>query len=398
MRHDRNLYISAVRLLRLLRHAPLPHAFSRLTTSLPIAGLTFALAVASAAQAQSPRRESSRDSPREFTQQALVVVPFRSDSTGALRDDAHRIADATRNRLGKLLDGREVDVLANYRLNALLVKSSYRRNAELSDVETRLVAGELRADEIVVGTVRREGRQLVAEARLARIRNWTMQQPLPPVRGGTPEAVGEAVAGEVIKARAQLVGLRRCENALSKSDLATAAREAEAAIRAYPRAVIARDCLIAALRDGTTGADSLLRVAEDVLAIDSTNTFAEVARAQSLEALRRTREAVTLWNRVYARHYDSLALATTVVEALLRLQQAPIALTDVRALAARFGDKPELRRLRFRAFSQLQQFADAASLGDSLELDDAAFRADSAYTVRHVDALRSSAIPLARSR
>lgn len=358
------------------------------------AGLALVLPAIASAQV-SAKAGDKRPVPREFTQQLMVVVPFRADSAPGAAEEARKVSDATRNRLGKLLDEQEVSLLANYRLNALLIKSSYRRNSELSDVETRIVAGELRADEIVVGHVRREGRAFITDARLARIRNWNMQQPLPSVRAATPEAAGEAVAAEVLKARAQLPGLRRCENALSKSDLRTAAREAESAIRAYPRAVIARDCLIAALRDGNTGADSLLRVADDALAIDSSNTFAEVARAQSLEALQRSREAVAQWNRLYTQHYDSLSLGVTIVEALLRLQQPSTALTDAQALEKRFGDNPQLRRLRFRAFSQLGQFSAAATLGDSLEAADETFRADSAYTVRHVEALRQLSDTLA---
>ena len=351
--------------------------------------LGLALLCPAKATAQAIRESGSRrNAAPEFVRQTLVVVPFRADSTPNLREEAHRVSDVVRNRLGKLLDAQQVDVLANYHLNAVLVRSDYQRNADLGDVETRLAASKLRADEIVMGTVRREGRQFVVEARLARIRNWTMQQPLPSIRAATPQAAGETLAAEVVRARAQLVGLRRCENALSASDLSAAARDAESAIRQYPQAVIARDCLIAALRDGATGADSLLRVANDALALDSSNTFAEVARAQALEAMRRTRDAVDQWNRLYTQHYDSLTLGITVVEALLRLQQAPTALADARALEQRFGDSPELRRLRFRAFSQLRQFGHAAALGDSLERTDDTFRADSAYTIRHIEALR----------
>ncbi|MFN9958389.1 MAG: hypothetical protein ACK55I_35265, partial [bacterium] len=87
------------------------------------------------------------------------------------------------------------------------------------------------------------------------------------------------------------------------------------------------------------------------------------------------REAVDQWNRLYTQHYDSLTLGVSVVEALLRLQQPRTALDDARALEKRFGDKPELRRLRFRAFSQLQQHTQAAHLGDSLEREDPTYRA-----------------------
>jgi hypothetical protein len=110
---------------------------------------------------------------QEFTQQSMLVVPFRADSAPGLLDEAHKVSDGVRNRLGKLIPEREVEVLSNARLNALLIKSNYRRNSQMSDIETRLAASELRADEIVFGRVQREGRTFVVHARLARIRGWS---------------------------------------------------------------------------------------------------------------------------------------------------------------------------------------------------------------------------------
>ncbi|WP_337170325.1 hypothetical protein [Gemmatimonas aurantiaca] len=327
----------------------------------------------------------------EFVRQALLVAPFRPDSTPAgLANVSRDLSDVLRDRLGKRIDGRETQLLESYHLRNILLESGYPRNAILGDVELRLMARKVRADEVVFGRVMRQGNTYVVAGRMARLRNWEMQQPLPVVRGTTVAQVAERLADEVVKARAQLQGLRRCENALEKRDKAMAAREATRAIQAYPQAVIARDCLLSALFDGQTGADSILTVANDALHIDSTNTYAAVARANALEALSRRAEALAQWSRIYAAHDDSLSLATVVVEAQLRLQRPDDAMHNARALAERFGNNAELQRLVFRAQTALAQWHDAAVLGDSLELADSTFRADSNYATRFVEALRQS--------
>lgn len=318
----------------------------------------------------------------------MLIVPFRSDSSAGGANVANAVADMVRERTSRRIGRRELEVLGAYHLNNLLRQSDYNRRAVLNETELRLVASRLRADETIYGSLTRVRDTLVLTARLARLRNWRLQQPLPAVRAATPALLGEQLAIEIVKARAQLTGLRRCENALATGQRSTAVREAERAIRAYPQAVIARDCLITALFDGRTAADSLLVVCDDVLALDSGNTVANVVRAQSLEALRRRDAAARQWSRVYALHRDSLPLGVAAVDALLRLAQPQEALEDARALHARFGANAALRRLTFRAHAQLGEWKQAAILGDSLELEDEVFRSDSAYATRYVEALR----------
>jgi len=327
----------------------------------------------------------------EFVRQALLVAPFRPDSTPVgLASASRELADALHDRLDRRLENRETQLLESFRLRNVLLESGYDRNAILGDIELRLMARKIRADEVVFGRVSRQGNTYVVAGRVARLRNWDMQQPLPVVRGATVAQLAERLAEEVVKARAQLPGLRRCENALAARDKATAAREASRAIQAYPSAVIARDCLLSALFDGQTGADSILAVANDALRIDSTNTYAAVARANALETLNRRSDAQVQWGRIYAAHTDSLELGTIVVEALLRLQQPDSALHDARALIAHFGSNAELQRLSFRAQTTMSQWKAAALLGDSLEQRDSTFRADSNYATRYVEALRLS--------
>ncbi len=325
---------------------------------------------------------------QEFTRQEVLVAQFRSDTAGGLPAQARELVNLTRDRLGKLLEKGSAHSVEGYKIANLFQRSDFSKKLLLSDAELRVMATELRADETVFGRLARQDGGFVVSARIGRLRSWGLQQPLPAVRGATLPVLADLLSAEVVKARAQMTSLRRCENALLRGDRTTAVREAERAIRAYPNATISRDCMMSALLDGSGDARTLLAIADTTLGIDSTNTVAAVTRAQSLEALKRTVPAVQAWTRVYTLHPDSLPLATTATEALLRLQEHQQALRQIRALQARFGASAEFRRLAFRAHTSLSQWNVAVSLGDTLERDDPTFRADSNYVTRYLEALR----------
>jgi hypothetical protein len=334
-------------------------------------------------------------SAQEFVRQSLLIAPFRVDSTlnGSPIESrvARQVAEVTRARVTQRADSRAVKVLEGYRLDNLLLELNYKPQVILGDAELRFFGQQLRADEVLLARVSQRDGMITLSPRLTVLRSWGMQQPLPTVEAATAALAGDALAREIISARAQFTGLRRCENAMARGDRATAAREAESAIRSYPQAVIARDCLLAALINGTTSADSVRRVADDVLAIDSTNLFAAVMRADALEAEHRPADAGAQWRRVYALRSDSLALGIRVVEALLRVQRPAEALADATDLQARLGANATLRRLAFRAHAALAHWKDVAVLGDSLEHEDEVFRTDANYAARFIEGLRQSA-------
>ncbi|MEY4957779.1 MAG: hypothetical protein RL409_2036 [Gemmatimonadota bacterium] len=329
-------------------------------------------------------------SAQEFVRQSLLIPPFRVDSAANVSRVARQVAEVTRARVTQRADPRAVKVLEGYRLDNLLLELNYKPQVALGEAELRFFGQQLRADEVLLARVSQRDGMITLTPRLTVLRSWGMQQPLPTVQGATAALVGDALAREIISARGQFTGLRRCENAMAKGDRATAAREAEAAIRSYPQAVIARDCLLAALINGTTAADSVRRVADDVLAIDSTNLFAAVMRADALEAERRPADAGAQWRRVYAMRSDSLALGIRIVEALLRVQRPADALANATDLQTRLGANATLRRLAFRAHATLAHWKDVAVLGDSLEHEDEVFRTDANYAARFIEGLRQT--------
>ncbi|HVT39106.1 MAG TPA: hypothetical protein VHE78_08670 [Gemmatimonadaceae bacterium] len=326
---------------------------------------------------------------QEFVKQTLMVTGFHTAGDPGI---ARRVADDLRSRIAKQSIKRELGVLDEYDVEKAMLYSgiNYTPGAWLSEGEVRLIARQMRADEVVLGSVAGAKGDVVVTSQIVLVRDWRHRQPLPSVRGATPALAADALSREVLRARTQMAGLRRCENALRVGDWATAAREAEQAIRAYPPATLARNCLLVTLVETGVRADSVRRIAEDVLARDSLNILAAVVRARALDAEQRTAEAAVAWVRVVVMRPDSLDLGLTALEELMRLQRATDALEAARTLRAAHANELRVQRLQFRADVALAHWKSAAALGDSLSRSDTTFQADSNYTVRFVQALEQS--------
>jgi hypothetical protein len=72
------------------------------------------------------------------------------------------------------------------------------------------------------------------------------------------------------------------------------------------------------------------------------------------------------------------------------MQAADKALRGALHLATLHKEDMRVRRLAFRAYIAMSRWKEAAVLGDSLDWQDVAFRSDSTYAIRHIEALRLS--------
>lgn len=284
---------------------------------------------------------------------------------------------------------REVRVVGSDTIEATLRYAGFRDDVRLGEGDAMVLSRLFRADEIVIGAVQANAGIVEVRAHVMLPRDKRLRQPLPIIRASTAAAAADTLALHVTRARVQMVGLRRCENAIGVDDLPRATKSAEAAVVLYPRSTLARTCLAVALRQSGVDPDSVNRVADAVLAIDSMNIIAAVVRARSL-AQQKSSAAVDAWDKVVRLRPDSLDLALTGVEELLRMQEAARAVDACRLLAEVHSGEMRVRRLAFRGYIALSRWKEAAALGDSLDYEDVAFRSDSSYAFRHVEALRLS--------
>ncbi len=322
---------------------------------------------------------------QQFLRQSLIVAPFAGTPDARL---GTAIAAEMRGRLRRVIDQRELLVIGSDSAARMLRNLGFPRPELASERDVAVVARASRADEMLVGTVTTSGETLELRATLILVRDTRQREPLPVIRARGAEAAADLLTRAVVRARSQMTGLRRCENAARARDGAGAAREATAALRAYPEGVLARICLMRALAVDAASADTVLRLTEQVLARDPSSIIARVLHAQALEDSRRATDAAGEWGRILALRPDSAELSTAAVERLLALGGPRPALEALDSLGPRHGDDVRFPRQRFRALHELERWADAATLGDSLERVDGLFATDPAFAVRYVESLQ----------
>ncbi len=310
-----------------------------------------------------------------------MVAPFHVDSGDRA---AARIAGLVRRRLESRLPKGEAMMVRADSTEEPLLRAGFLPGASLGERELALLARHTRADEVVVGRVRRRDAQFEVEAALVLPRDWRRRQPFARYTAASAEAAADSLVRRLVGARTQLTGLRRCENNARTGRRAAAVAEAQQAIARYAPAALARLCLAEIMITNGTDIPAALRLATEVLAQDTASVIAATIKAQAHTALGH-REASAAWARVLALRADSLELATTAAEELLRLDHAAAAaaLPRVRGL---HPDAAEPRRQHFRALYLVGAWAAAAPLGDSLDAGDDLFRDDPAMTRRLVDA------------
>lgn len=323
---------------------------------------------------------------QEFVQQTLIVAPLHAHGDARL---ARQVASALRSRIARLSNRHELRVLDADTAEYLLEDAGFSRDTVVSDYLLRNLAIRLRADEIVTGTVTgKRGGPVEVQAEILLVRDPRMRQPLLTVRAATAAAVGDSLARQVVYARSQMAGLRRCENAARSGDPVRAVEEARRSVAGFPRSTLAKTCLAQEIAQAGVGADSVLAVTDELLAADSLNLIAAVLRADALSGMKRPGEAAAAWSGVVAMRPDSTELGVLAVEWMLRLHEASSAVATCRRLLKDSPAEPRLRRQLFRGYSALSDFRNAASLGDSLDAEDAEFRDDSVFAASHVAALR----------
>jgi tetratricopeptide (TPR) repeat protein len=146
-------------------------------------------------------------------------------------------------------------------------------------------------------------------------------------------------------------------------------------------------------------ADSILRLADVILARDSVQIIAATLRAHAATSVARATRgdasaarsrAMAAWGRVLTLRPDSADLAVEAVETYLQLSRPREALDALERVDELNPSEIRYPRLRFRALHTLARWPEAAALGDSLELVDRGFSDEPVYALRYVEALANS--------
>lgn len=325
---------------------------------------------------------------QEFTRQGLLITNFVI-GPGADLKLARRAADEVRSRVAKLSNKRELDVISGGDVRAQLTKSGMPDDTALDVPTIRALGKYMRADEYVVGTVQRRGKEVRLSGRLVLMRDERMSEPLPAATAAELGLAAEQFAKSIAAARAELVPQRRCENALRDGQMDRAVRYARDAVSAYP-GVLANTCLVWALRATGAPAIEVLDVAEKVLAIDSSNVHALESAAIALDSLRRREEAAGHWLRLARADSANLELTQRVVWAMVlggnqrRVEPLIVRVSDANP------DSASLLRLKWRVTYDNRHWPVAIEAGEALLARDSAAKGDSVFFLRLASAYKAN--------
>jgi hypothetical protein len=279
---------------------------------------------------------------QKFTTQVLLVPVFR----GPDRDLASKASQVVRGRLAAAFPRSELRVVPARDVDAWLRLSGFEDDVELHDGELKELARHFRADERVTGAVTRSGQVVRVEAELTLIRDLRLSQPLAG-EGPTVTDAADVVATAAIAARRQLVPVRDCENLMRDGKPDLAATAAAAGVRAYSSAVPARLCLLNALLASQASPDSIIAVANAVLAFAPSNPVALGDAADAYDAKRDTANAAPMWVRLIATDTVGEELVDRVVNALAREGNAHMAVPFIDRATRLHPDNLPLLKLRW---------------------------------------------------
>jgi tetratricopeptide (TPR) repeat protein len=323
---------------------------------------------------------------QEFTQQGLLVAPFKS----AERKLGNKVADEIRGRVEKAGNKRELEVIDEKSMTTALFNAGFPPDMVPDLTQVRALSRYLRADEYLMGSVERTPAGFRVSARLILARDVRMQQPLPDAVDPDAERAAARMASAVTEARRQLVSQRRCENHLREGRAAQAMEAAREGVRLYPRSTLARRCLLAAQLAIGTAADSILGVAGEMLRVDSASFHALEGAAQAYDVLKNKDRAAEMWLHLQRTDTTDVDLGERVVTALVLDGNSLKAEPLVTRLSDAVPDHLGLMRLRWQVLFANKSWKEASRVGGILLATDSLSVKDSTFFLRLATAYKSN--------
>lgn len=339
---------------------------------------------------------AQRRPPPEFTQQYIYVANFwvAGKTTPSLtRADmrfGRRVGDDIRDKLDDLVNKREAKVIGGSYIRQSMEVSSVSPDTALSIRDIRQHGEFFRADELVVGVVTRVDGGVRLDASLVLWRDLRIRQPMPPVTNSRLDRAVEQMARQIAAARVQLKFQRRCENALREGSGTRSIQAAREGIAAYPRAALARTCLVWALRGSGAPANQILDDALALLEIDPVAPHALEAAAVSYDTLKQRAPAADMWLRLAATDSTNLELIERVVWVMAEGGNSRRAEPLIVRVSDEYPDNLRLTRQKWRVANDNRSWPLAVAAGETLLQKDDEAKADSMFFLRLATAYRAN--------
>jgi tetratricopeptide (TPR) repeat protein len=352
-------------------------------------GLAGAVAVTLA----SPRTAQGQRKPAlEFTRQGMLVTNFAVGPDIDLKT-GRKTGDLVRDAVAKLVDKRATLVIDDYDIRDKMFRAGFNPDTTYTEEEIFAIGRVLRADEYVEGLITRDKDKWRLSGTLVLMRDKRMRQPIPAVASASLEDAAAAMGKNINAALGQLVYQRRCENALRDGKGAQGVAYAREAIAQYPNALLARICLGWGLRQtGASDAD-ILKVADEVLAMDPRSFHGLESAALSLDSLHRRDAAADMWLRLAETDTTNLELAHRAINSMMFGGSAKRAEPFVLKVADTYRDNLSFVQQKWRVTFETKNWPKALEAGEAMLARDSVARRDSTFWLRLATVYRASGKP-----
>lgn len=292
-----------------------------------------------------------------------ILIGAMASTTPVLGKDA---GDELRNRLRDDHNANDLSVISLYAINRALEQSGYKTDSALNKNDLIELAKQQQAIEAVYGSVTKLGRDSVRWDATLFIRSGqvAIPQPLPTVTAKNLGDAGGAMERAVDDAQKQLKGYTDCHNNYLGNKYDLAIKGAREAIQIYPKSTVARLCMLQAMSAAKAPTDSLINVANGILALDSTNTGALAALADAYTAKGDTTSAIQTEVKLYNADKSNQQLAQSIVQQLGASGAPEKAIPIINNMLKDNPGDPAMLRTRWLLYLRAKDWKNAYTAGE----------------------------------
>ena len=351
-------------------------------SALMAAGFATALAATAVPSVAGAQRNQA---PGPDTKKVLVTT-FRGDQEGGVK-----LADELRNRVSSEYSIRQLMPNPKKDIDNTLIQSGYRPDSALSPNDIKELGKLIRADEIIDGTIAKNGASYRINARMFLPRDVSLSQPL--VTNLETTNLGDA-AKQIVKeydvARKQIKDNQDCENGIRANTPAVAIAAARKGIATYPKATISRLCLASAYAAMKTTADStgpwkdsVIAITSEIMRLDPASRIAYQLQYDAYKSKSDTANALRALVGLMNADPTNQTLREQVISELVLSGKPEIAIPTAKQLVVDNPGDPQYARTYWLVLRAAKNYKESVPAGIAFVTIDTS-QADSSYFDRQI--------------
>ena len=299
----------------------------------------------------------------------ILVATFQSPD----RQLGVQAADEVRKRIQDQHAAKELYAVPKLSINNTLEASGYRADSALNSSDLMELSKQLHGEYVIDGRAMKTASGVRLESRiLLRTGTQTLAQPLPPVDGRDAGDAAKGVERAINDALKGMGSYKTCTNDLRAAKYDQAIKDAQLGIAAYPNSSLNRLCQLSAYSYNKAPADSVISLANAILARDTTSMIALSNLADAYTAKGDTARAIETNLRIYHIDPTNSGIATQIVNTLAQSGAADKALPIIDSLLKDNPADPGMLRQKWLLQLRAHQWKGALSTGDQLMKVDSA--------------------------